>query len=115
MSEGLPPEHVLLEENIHYRDLAIKRQQRIDTLEQVIAYWEGQSKLRGPRQHFSVPNNIFGRIWLHFMKRWLNKKSYAVQVRGRSPKTPKGRSWAGDVDKKQARRLGIYLNNRTVK
>jgi len=65
--------------------------------------------LRGPRQHFNIPNNIIGRVWLWLFRRWVNRASYTIDVKGRSPKSPALRCSHG-VPRRHAKRLGVYLN-----
>jgi hypothetical protein len=70
-----------------------------------------RQKLRGPRQQFSIPNNIAGHIWLWFFNRWVNHKTYAVVRRGRV-RIP-GKPWSdGGLNQKSSRRIGVYLNEK---
>lgn len=64
-----------------------------------------------PRQQFLIPNNLLGRIFLWALRRYLNQQRYAVRLRGRTPRQPMGR-FTRDVPRSQARRLGVYLNDK---
>lgn len=68
-----------------------------------------QERLRGPRQHLSVPNNRWGRFVLWLFKRYMNHVSYKLTYKGRSPRDGKHTT---SIPIHNARRLGVYIDAR---
>lgn len=69
-----------------------------------------QRRLRGPRQHLSVPNNRWGRFVLWLFKRYMNHVSYKLTYKGRSPRNGVHTT---SIPIHNARRLGVYIDART--
>lgn len=69
-----------------------------------------------PRQFVSFPaTGILGlltRAWLWWLRAYLNRERYRLQVYGRSPKTPQDRGSAGRVKLTRAKRWGLYLDDK---
>ena len=77
-------------------------------------------------QEFSVPNDEFGRLILHLMKRFLNKDHYGYRRRGRGPRERFVRedgssavTFNGQLglspDDKKCEWIAVYLQNRKPK
>lgn len=69
-----------------------------------------------PRQFVSFPaTGILGlvtRAWLWWLRAYLNRERYRLQVYGRTPKTPADRGSAGRVKLHRAKRWGLYLDDK---
>ena len=65
-----------------------------------------------PRQFASLPNNIITRLWFWWLSRYMNKKRYKLTKRGRAAKRPELRGWGGSVKLINARRIGLYIDDK---
>lgn len=61
------------------------------------------------RQMATVPNNIFGRLFIWYFKRHLNKRSWRLQLRGRG-KAKYGHRDRYGLSALQGSKISIYLN-----
>jgi hypothetical protein len=64
------------------------------------------------RQFASLPNNIITRLWFWWLSRYMNTKRYKLTKRGRKAKRPELRGWGGNVRLKDARRIGLYIDDK---
>ena len=65
-----------------------------------------------PRQFASLPNNIITRLWFWWLSRYMNVKRYRLTKRGRAAKRPELRGWGGSVKLVNARRIGLYIDDK---
>lgn len=69
-----------------------------------------------PRQFVSFPATgplgLVTRLWLWWLRAYLNRERYRLQVYGRAPKTPQDRGSAGRVKLTRAKRWGLYLDDK---
>ena len=65
-----------------------------------------------PRQFASLPNNIITRLWFWWVSRYMNTKRYRLTKRGRTAKRPELRGWGGNVKLTDARRIGLYIDDK---
>lgn len=67
-------------------------------------------------QVFNVPNDIPGRKFIRYLKKYLNRDTYMVRVRGRHSNRKKvlGKNWdefgQNDIQLKDAEKYGVYLD-----
>ena len=67
------------------------------------------------RQFASLPNNIITRLWFWWLSRYMNTKRYKLTKRGRKAKRPELRGWGGNVKLTDARRIGLYIDDKHSK
>ena len=65
-----------------------------------------------PRQFASLPNNVITRLWFWWLSRYMNVKRYRLTKRGRKAKRPELRGWGGSVKLINARRIGLYIDDK---
>lgn len=65
-----------------------------------------------PRQFASLPNNVITRLWFWWLSRYMNSKRYRLTKRGRAAKRPELRGWGGSVKLVNARRIGLYIDDK---
>ncbi len=63
----------------------------------------------GHRQHFSVPNNWIGKLFLWALRRWLNHTSYKLTLKGRNVRRP---PCTDPLPMSNAKRIGIYIDQK---
>lgn len=69
------------------------------------------------RQHLRVPNTIVGRIFLWFLRRYMNHATYSLLLRGRAPKPGKkyrrgAFGGSATLPLREAKVWGVYFNVR---
>jgi len=68
------------------------------------------------RQLVSLPAvGILGlvtRAWLWWLRRYLNRDRYKLTIKGRSAKRPELRGYGGSIKLKNARRWGLYIDDK---
>ncbi len=60
----------------------------------------------------SWPLGLVTRLWMWWLKLYINSARYSLTVRGRSAKTPKDRAYGGGIKLDRANRWGLYINDK---
>lgn len=75
-----------------------------------------QTKELPARQFVSFPaTGILGlvtRLWLWWLRLYINRARYTLTIRGRSAKTPTDRAYGGGIKLNRAKRWGLYLDDK---
>lgn len=66
-----------------------------------------------PRQFALLPNNILTRLWFWYLSRYMNTDRYRLTKRGRKPKRPELRGYGGNVRLENAKRIGLYIDDKS--
>lgn len=58
------------------------------------------------------PLGLVTRLWLWWLRLYMNRARYTLTLRGRSAKTPTDRAYGGGIKLNRAKRWGLYIDDR---